>query len=940
MTSLRHQTQILIVVMAMLAFSVQSVGQDNAKSTVFVDVQKMFDARKFEEAKQLLTKSQMQGDLAVEKYMWLSRIQLELGAGIAAEAAIMRARALKADYAVTAVPFAKALLVQGKYTEALEAMRGVSVPKEMQDQAYIVSGDAHFALRDYDNARRDYLLAIDADDSNFQPYLGLSRLKLNGGDLATAKNLAEQAAARDPYNTMVQFTLGLISRYLGDLVSAENYFLEAISLFPNNIMANIELASIRINQNRIAEAEAYLDVVYSASLNQPMAIFLSAVILATQGDYENAELNLLRVQPLTENYLPAIYVRGLVAYQLGKNMIAAQALEKVMAISPQNKTARMALAGTYAKQQKPRAALKVLQPLLAGEDQNDAAVLTMAASAAMAAGDADRGKLLYERVSALQNTNRAQIISGVETKLAMAQFVTGNPEDAVATISSISGGVGIEIRELGVMASMQIRNDDLVGARATIERIIETGPERALGFNMLGTIAFREGDFVSAANAYSEALSRNPDYFSALRNRGLAYFRAGDYANAEIDLRGLLDRQPNDARSKAILAKTLLTVGNAVEAAAFFKEAIRAMPASRPLAADYAQALAEAGYTTRAIEQARKAAKQAADKPALLRRMGLLLLELGQPEAAERPLSRYVAFNPSSGEAHLMHGRALLSMGLYTGSTTSFKRARRAVDQQPDAAVIDWYLFAAAAKALRQKVALDLLDALDFSKRPADVSAGVIGDILLHSGQPDAAEAAYRQAFSVNETADLAIGLAKALSAQSRDEEAVALLELFVAEHPTDRFARSELGAKFEAAGRFEEAAQQYEQILRNGVADSIGAAKLASVYLRLNNNDSIRLVEQAFLISPDDPYILDVYGWVMLQAGRDVKRAIVSLEKAVRRAPANASYKYHLGMAYLAGNRGRLALKLLRQAVNLDPNFPGVEEARRQISLLDDQGK
>jgi len=938
MISLCRQSLVLFMLLAVFVFSNGSKGQsDSSKAEVFAQVQNMFDARQFEEAKAYLTKLQVRGDLAVEKYMWLSRVQLELGAGIAAEAAILRARALKADYAITAVPFAKALLVQGKYTEALEAMRGVRVPNNLQAQAYIVSGDAQFALRDYAAAKRDYELAIDSDDRNFQPYLGLSRLRLNDGDLLGAKELAEKAAARDPQNTMVEFTLGLISRYTGDINSAEVHFLKAVSLFPSHIMANIELASIRINQNRIAEAESYLDVVYSASLNQPMAIFLSAAILAIQGDFENAELNLLRVRSLTENYLPAIYVRGLVAYQLGKNQVAAQALEKVLTVSPNNKAARMALAGAYTKEQRPRAALRTLQPLLLGTSKNDPAVLTMAASAAMASGEVDRGKLLYERVALLQNKDGAQAISGSDVKLAMAQFITGSPEDAVATISSISGGVGIEIRELGVMASMQFRNDDLAGARVTIDKIIETGPNRALGYNMKGTLAFRERDFEAAVSSYTEALNRNPDYYAALRNRGLAYFNQKDFDNAEADLRSLLDRQPNDARSKAVLAKTLLTKGNAEEAVSFFKEAVREIPNSTALAADYAQALAEAGKTTRAIDQARLAAKKAADKPSLLKRMGLLLLDLQQPQAAERPLSRYVAFNPDSGEAHLLHGRALLRMGLFTGATTSFKRARAASEKRPDLATTDWYLFAAAAKARRQDIALKKLGSLDFEQRPSDVDANVVGDILLHSGNPKEAEAAYRRAFVENKTAAVVIGLARAVSAQMREDEAVSLLEDFVVLQPSNRFVRSELGVKFEEAGRYEAAAEQYEQILRGGVAEASVAAKLASVYLHLNNSDSIKLVERAFLISPEDPYILDVHGWVMLQAGRDVKKATTSLEKAVRRAPANASYKYHLGMAYLAANRRRLALKLLRQSVSLDSAFNGFEDAKRQISLLDD---
>jgi len=205
----------------------------------------------------------------------------------------------------------------------------------------------------------------------------------------------------------------------------------------------------------------------------------------------------------------------------------------------------------------------------------------------------------------------------------------------------------------------------------------------------------------------------------------------------------------------------------------------------------------------------------------------------------------------------------------------------------------------------------------------------------LHSGQAKEAEKAYRTVFAVENTSGVAIGLASALSAQGRGTEAIDLLEQFVVDQPEDRFVRAELGARFEAVEQYEAAAIQYREILRNGVADATTAAKLASVYLRLGNNQSIGLAEQAFLISPDDPFILDVHGWVLLQAGRDTSKAISSLEKAVRRSPADASYKYHLGMAYLSQNRRKEARRSLTQAINLNSDFEGADEARRQIALL-----
>ena len=914
-----------------------SFAQVVSKDDAFYEVQQLINSRKFDEAVELLTRMTVPENRAGERYIWLSRAQLELGAGIAAEAAIARARSLNADYAVTAVPFAKALLVQGKYDEALGALRGVNIPKQLQGQSYTVSGDANFALKKYAAAKRDYHLSIKEDDSSFQPYLGLARLALRDSSLDEAEALALKAEHRDPVNTMVQYTLGIINRYSGNLDVAEHNFLNAVQAFPNNVMANIELASIRINQNRIADAEEYLDMVFSVSSNQPMAIYLTAVILATRGEYDEAELNLLRVPSLTSNYLPAIYVRGLVAYQLGKNDAAATALEQVLRVRPNNKAARMALAGTYANQQRPRAALRILQPLLELEEELDTAVLSMAAAASMAAGEVERGKIFYQKVSEMQATSESSSVTGATSKLAMAQFVTGNAEAAVATISSLSAGVGVELRELGVMASMQMRSADTAGAKKTIDRIIETAPSRALGYNMRGTLAYGEQDYAAAIIAYSEALSRNPIYYAALRNRALSYFRLGQFARAENDLKKLLAQQPNDARAKAILGKTLLAAGQAQESLGYFRDALRAVSGSIALNTDYAEALAKAGNTTRAIEQARDAARMGADRPEVLKRMGLLLLDLGQAEAAERPLSRHVAFFPNSGAAHLLQGRALLAMGLYTGAKTSFLRAGSATEEKPDGAILAWYLFAADALALRQELALKQLQVLEMSKRPEDISANIVGDILLHSGLSKRAETAYRSAIDRQQTAPLVIGLARALSAQSRGEAAIEVLERYVAENANDRFVRAELGSRYEASEKFAAAALHYEAILRTGIADAAAAARLASVYLRLNNNDSVRLVEQAFLISPDDPYILDVYGWVMLQAARDVNRATIALEKAVRRSPGNSVYKYHLGMAYLAANRKRDALTVLKQAVSLNSNFDGADEAQRQINLLDD---
>jgi putative PEP-CTERM system TPR-repeat lipoprotein len=918
-----------------LAFFLKNSGVLAQQNSRFDDVQTLIDNRQFDEAISRLNQMSLDGKDGAEKYRLLSIAYLETGAGIAAQTAIERARALGADYAVTAVPFAKALLVQRKYTDALATMRGVRVPADMIGLSLIVSGDANFALGNYEKAKQDYEEALRSDDSSFQPYLGLARLELRQENIANAKVLAEQALERDASNTMVQYTLGLIGKYTGDFEKAEQYFERALELFPGNIVANIELAAIRINQNKLLEAEVFLDRVYESAPGQPMALYLSAVILASKQEYQEADLLLKRARVVTESYLPAIYVRGMVSFQLGDFQTAAGALETVLNVRPANREARLALAATYMKQERARTALRLLGPLLSDESLVDATVLSMAATAALSAGEAEQGRKLLERVAAAKAEQNGRAVRSLGSKLALALYAEGDTEGALQAISNVSAGKAAEIRELGLMASMQIREGDDAGAKTTANRIISTAPERALGYNMLGTIAYRAEDYETAAQAYTQALDRNPDYYSALRNRGLARYQLGQLNRAEDDLRRLVDLQPNDFRSQAVLGRILLAQEEFEDAVVFFKEAARALPNSVPLAADYSKALAGAGNTTKAIEQARYTARKAADRPQFLKEMGVLLLRLGQPQAAERPLSRHVAFYPSSGEAHLLHGRALLRMGLYTGAKISFERAERASEDQPDAEEIAWFIFAANVLGDKQSEALAQLDGLVANARPTDVSAGIVGDLLLKAGRLAAAEQAYRSVFDDEKSAAVAIGLARTLSAQNKAEESVRVLLDFVAEYPNNRFVRTELGARYEAAGNFEEAALHYRRILQNGAADARSAARLASVYLELNNNQSIPLAERAYLIAPEDPYILDVYGWVLLQAGRNFEKSVPALEKAARRAPANATYKYHLGMAYIAMGRRSDARKSLQQAIGLDPSFPMVDEAKRQLASL-----
>jgi Flp pilus assembly protein TadD len=58
-------------------------------------------------------------------------------------------------------------------------------------------------------------------------------------------------------------------------------------------------------------------------------------------------------------------------------------------------------------------------------------------------------------------------------------------------------------------------------------------------------------------------------------------------------------------------------------------------------------------------------------------------------------------------------------------------------------------------------------------------------------------------------------------------------------------------------------------------------------------------------------------------------------LKEANEKIPNNPVIKYHLGMAYYKNGEKDLAKNELKKALELDPKFPGAEEAKNTLTKI-----
>jgi tetratricopeptide (TPR) repeat protein len=135
---------------------------------------------------------------------------------------------------------------------------------------------------------------------------------------------------------------------------------------------------------------------------------------------------------------------------------------------------------------------------------------------------------------------------------------------------------------------------------------------------------------------------------------------------------------------------------------------------------------------------------------------------------------------------------------------------------------------------------------------------------------------------------------------------------------------------------RTSEAQQKYERALAVDPRAAVAANNLAWIYAETGGNLDIalQLAQNAKSQLPERPEVNDTLGWVYYKKGLSAM-AVPPLLQSVQRDPTNATYHYHLGMAYAGSGEKDKARASLQKALSLDSNFSKAAEARQALQGL-----
>ncbi len=377
---------------------------------------------------------------------------------------------------------------------------------------------------------------------------------LRAHDFDKAVELSKSALKASPNNAQLWILQGIAYDNKGDGKAALAAFEQALKISPNNIAALEGAAQIEYQAGNAA-AIPLLNHLLQLHPDNPTGHAMLAVLEYRKGDCPAAVPHFEKAGPLVDSQLDALHAYATCLVRLKRLDAAAAALQKAVALHPDEPRDRQVLASIQMMDHKPKDALDTLQPLLEAK-ATDSTTLQLASRAYEDTGDTPQAV----------STLRQALLLDPENISLYLDFAT-------ICFSHESFQVGIDVISEGLL--QQPKSDDLYVARgvlyvqlaqydkaeADFEKAYELNPHQSLSTAAQGLAAVQANDLDHALVSIQEKLKRKPDdplllYLQAdvLSQKGVEP-GTPDFQLAMRSAQKSVALQPTLASSHAVLAK-------------------------------------------------------------------------------------------------------------------------------------------------------------------------------------------------------------------------------------------------------------------------------------------------------------------------------------------------------------------------------------------------
>jgi tetratricopeptide (TPR) repeat protein len=518
------------------------------------------------------------------------------------------------------------------------------------------------------------------------------------------------------------------------------------------------------------------------------------------------------------------------------------------------------------------------------------------------------------------------------------------------------------------------RHDDMV---ATLNQIKGHAKDFERAYLVVGDFYFRNGDLTEALNQYKEGIAADPKQKTTYQKRMIEILMRQNKRTEAADINSaILKDNPKDTDARGLQATLLLDRGEVQKAISELQSVVNAAQDNFVARFNLGRAHVARGEWEQARQQFTEAIHLRPDYlPARLALAQLQVMQAHSPsefDLALKSVDEILQIDKKNSAARMIQAAALMGEKKYAEA----RQVLEAMQQANPNADIGFSLGMLAMRQGNMKEAEDIFRK-DFTAHPQDARALVgLVEVMAAQGHFEQAMQVLQGELAKNPNRndlrvalgnlavragnyDLAInqfqtvlnGLDKNSKARGdiyfrlgetfrkKGDSSAAIQNLYKAKEllPVNSMVVEELALALQYSGRKPEARDAYEQAIKLDPQNGVALNNLAFLMADAGYGDldtALTYAQRAKQAMPNLTEVSDTLGWIYLKKNMS-DNAMDVFQTLVNQKPENATYRFHLGMAYAQKGDKPKALQELQRALHSGPSKDEESKIKDLIAKL-----
>ena len=677
--------------------------------------------------------------------------------------------------------------------------------------------------------------------------------------------------------------------------------------------------------------KARIEYLNAVRINPNDAHVLSRIgnIYYQQGDGTSAAQFLAAARTIKPEDIESRSKLALILSSVGNCSNALEEIEFVLAKSPAQGDALIALSGCAITTNEVATTLSRLQALLPAHDTN--------AQLHLALG------FLHQKRQEIEEAEkeylRAQTLDPKNSKppfaLAGIYWMRGDTNNAEAAFKTAADLAPVKSAERLRLADFKMRAGNTAEGRQILEEAVAKEPGFLAAINVLAELALNEKRTNDCSNLIGKALKIVPNDRTARLLKSRLKLTNGDPDGAVTELEGVTRDFPQDAFAFYQLAVAQSAKRETTRATVSLDRAIVLRP-------NYPEALllrSELQVTSGNSAAAIPTLVTLTTRYPGVQRAYVLLAEAyrlrGTPADALRTYQEMAKAFPNDARPFHMAGVLLRQQNKVEEASKAYEAALKL---EPDflPAIDEIIELDISQKKFPEALARIESYIQKYPDKPMPLL--LQAKVLNAQDRPAETEAALQKAIQLDPEFILAHRfLVQFYITSKKHNEAIAKLEGMLRKNEKDSVSLLQLSLLYEAVNEFQKARANYEKLVALKPNSALALNNLA--YLLSEQfgelDKAAALAQRARDIAPQDPSAADTFGWILYRRG-DYARALAVLQLSAEKLTGNPEVAYHLGMAhYSNGNEAEARQALTMATKSVEKPYKGIESAQKALAIL-----